>query len=372
MSQTEERDNDDDYMYKFRTKPCTKKRCRNPPKCFDAHSEVMRRRVPTQGEHGLYNYIPEPCPQWQKLKKCSLGESCLRSHGWLEIIFHPLLYKTKMCKSNLKNGVCREYGVYCAKAHNPSDIRNLVKIYGENWKRHYDLSLREKLADSSSVIKAQRKFFKKVDTAPSRRQSVGNFFNDSLPARANRLCSEWTHARTSTKTSPTLTSNKPDIYPHSPLLFTSPPLFGDCTSICDRISDLALDGGVTSYWQLYREKEKMVKVDESDLKNSKSPIPKVPLDCTWHSSGADAPTQESSPASSSNSNFKSLFGENRKNCDKLDIHRKIDVKFSESDKENRPWNGDEENSESLFAQPPYEANWNKNFFDPGRETLENH
>jgi len=157
MSQTKETDTDDDYMYKFRTKPCTKKRCRNPPKCFDAHSEVMRRRVPTQGEQGLFNYIPEPCPQWQKLKKCTLRGSCSRSHGWLEIIFHPLLYKTKMCKSNVKNGVCREYGVYCAKAHNLSGIRNLVQIYGENWKRHYDLTLRENLSDSSSAVKAQGK-----------------------------------------------------------------------------------------------------------------------------------------------------------------------------------------------------------------------
>jgi len=133
----------DSFMYKFRTKVCTKKRCRNPSRCLNAHSQRMKRRVPFQNETGLFNYIPEPCLQWEKEKNCVKGDSCLRSHGWLEVIFHPLLYKTKFCKSHYKNGVCSEYGIYCAKAHNRNDVRNLVMIYGENWKRHYDLSLRE-------------------------------------------------------------------------------------------------------------------------------------------------------------------------------------------------------------------------------------
>jgi len=263
-------------MYKFRTKPCTKRRCQNPPMCFYAHSKGMMRRVPTQGEHGFYNYIPKPCPQWQKLKKCSLGESCLRSHGWLEIIFHPLLYRTKMCKSDLKNGVCREYGVYCAKAHNPTEIRNLVNIYGVDWKKQYDLSLREK-TETSSIVKVRGKF-KKSDITQSKRQSVGFFFSDNLPDKSNgrwSICSDRAEARGSTDTSLMLTNSFND--PQSPLLLTSPPLFGDYKDICRRMSDLELDGGVTSYDQLYSEKVTIAETKDSDLKNSsKSPIKKLP------------------------------------------------------------------------------------------------
>jgi len=363
------KETDDDYMFRFRTKPCTKKRCRNPPKCFDAHSEVMRRRVPALGEHGLYNYIPEPCPQWEKLKKCSLGESCPRSHGWLEQIFHPLLYKTKMCKSNQKNGICREYGVYCAKAHNPSDIRNLVKIYGENWKRHYDLTLREKRVDSPEVVKVQKKYKELHNTLP-KRQSVGKSFNNSLAARVNRLCSEQTLTLTRIRTSPTLTSAQPQIDPHSPLLFTSPPLFGDCIGVCDRISTLTLEEGVTSYTQLYGVKDNMFKVDDFDLKNCKSLLPKVSWNCTWQSTETYIAAQESSAAFSSHSKFRSPIGKNWKNGDKLDVHWNIGGKFSGGNKENRPSNGIDANSESLFAQPPYEVMCNKNIFDPRPETPE--
>jgi len=96
-----------------------------------------------QGKKGLFNYIPKSCPEWEKHNTCISGDSCRRAHGWLEIIFHPLLYKTKMCPSYQKFGVCRKNRVYCAKAHKGTEIRSLVKIFGWNWKRHYDLSLRE-------------------------------------------------------------------------------------------------------------------------------------------------------------------------------------------------------------------------------------
>jgi len=307
MFKSKERNTGADYMYKFRTKHCTKKICRNPSKCFDAHSEVMRRRVPTQGEHGLWNYIPEPCPQWQKLKKCSLGKSCPRSHGWLEVIFHPLLYRTKMCKSDVKNGVCRQYGVYCAKAHKPTDIRNLVKIYGKDWKKHYE-------------------------------------------------CSDRAEARGSTTTSPSLTNSSTVIDPESPMLCASPPIFGDDISICDRISDFSLDGGVTSYIQLYSEKVTMVETDVIDLKNYKSPIAN-PWDCTVRSPGTDGPPMEFSPMSSCNSNFMSRVGENWKSSS--DVYGKIDVEELECDMENRPTSKYGDNPDSLFAQPLYESNWYK-------------
>jgi len=70
--------------------------------------------------------------------KCSMGKACYLAHGWLEIIYHPLLYKTKLCESTLKKEVCSQYGIFCTKAHNESERRNLVTIYGKDWKRHYE------------------------------------------------------------------------------------------------------------------------------------------------------------------------------------------------------------------------------------------
>jgi len=136
---------DEKYMYEFCTKRCTWKECPKDVTCFDAHSKAMSRRVPRQLKSlgGLFNYIPEHCPQYKWKKRCKLGEGCFRAHGWLEVIFHPLLYKTKLCKSTHENGVCRLYGIYCAKAHKRSEMRNLAKIYGKNWKAHYDINHRE-------------------------------------------------------------------------------------------------------------------------------------------------------------------------------------------------------------------------------------
>jgi len=144
MNKSISEDINDLYMYKFRTKLCAVRgTCKNPATCFDAHSITMRRRVPKYiNASGLFNYIPEPCQQWERSKTCSRGQNCPLSHGWLEIIYHPLLYKTKLCKSQRHDGVCTEYGVYCAKAHSRCEIRSLVYTFGEDWKRHYDLSTR--------------------------------------------------------------------------------------------------------------------------------------------------------------------------------------------------------------------------------------
>jgi len=161
---------DDKYMYEFCTKRCTWKDCPKDVTCFDAHSKAMSRRVPRQLKSlgGLFNYIPEHCPQYKWKKRCKLGDSCFRAHGWLEVIFHPLLYKTKLCKSIHENGVCRLYGIYCAKAHKRSEMRNLAKIYGKNWKAHYDISHREVMMRSLNgfIAKPSKKLNKHSKLCP--------------------------------------------------------------------------------------------------------------------------------------------------------------------------------------------------------------
>jgi len=159
---------DDLIMYKFRTKLCSRKpRCRNPSNCFDAHANSMKRRVPRQ-VGGLFNYIPEPCQEFLKWKECRFGDDCPQSHGWLETIFHPLIYKTKLCKSQRHNGVCSEYGVYCAKAHARCEVRSLVCIYGEQWKRNYDISQRM----SASRMRNDRFTSPNVNTIKKRESKI--------------------------------------------------------------------------------------------------------------------------------------------------------------------------------------------------------
>jgi len=193
MSRTDLQERDNAYMYQFRTKACTKQRCHHPKTCFGTHSRFSlgtRRRVPKQDEHGCFNYIPKHCPEWQKTKYCRLGDSCLRSHGWTEIIFHPLLYKTKRCSSRHENGICKQYGVLCAKAHSAKELRNLVEIYGKDWKRLYDLPRKEKNPDSMSIFESGRKCFKSqkaIDTLPSKMQPSGNSLTDCLLDKPKRV-----------------------------------------------------------------------------------------------------------------------------------------------------------------------------------------
>jgi len=322
MQPTKENDKDNLYMYKFRTNSCTKKRCRNPSKCFDAHSQVMRRRVPKLRHDGLFNYIPELCPQWQKSKKCHKGDSCHRSHGWLEIIFHPLLYKTKICKSNHKNGVCREYGVYCAKAHNPTEIRNLVKIYGDNWKRHYDLSLRETDAGYSTIAKSQSS--KCSSEGFQKMQSDGNFFNECVMNYQNNLSTnypEQTNGGENMKVSKKSTSFETvTTLANSPFFFASSPLFGSCGTICDIMADLSLDTDITSYTQLYTETVTMSEANNSALKfRDDHSDPEVSWDHTWHSPRNAEPQQKSSSSSSSNSYLMNPFDETWRISEPLDL-----------------------------------------------------
>jgi len=128
---------DDDCMYKYRTKKCWDRNCKKGKGCFDSHCNTIRRVPQWLPYDNLFNYIPQECPEYKKQKKCAMGNACYLAHGWLEIIYHPLVFKTKLCESRLKKGVCSKYGIHCAKAHNDGEVRNLVSIYGKDWRRHY-------------------------------------------------------------------------------------------------------------------------------------------------------------------------------------------------------------------------------------------
>jgi len=234
---------DEAYMFEFRTNFCKKKRCRNASKCFDAHSKHMKRRVPKLNADGLFNYIPEECLQWKNSKKenkCNAGERCLRSHGWLEKIFHPLLYKTKICESSHKNGICSEYGAYCAFAKNQSEVRSLVKIYGEGWKQHYDLSEREK---KGSIHQKYIKKGSSLDETCAKDKT-------SHVANQSKLTTQWDEGEMNKMTDSGAVLGHSDSLA---LTFSSPSLSGTCGSISDLLANFPIDDHVTSYVQLYSD-----------------------------------------------------------------------------------------------------------------------
>jgi len=342
MHLTEIREKDDAYMYTFRTNRCTKKRCRNASRCFDAHSQVMRRRVPEQDENGRFNYIPEPCPQWKQMKKCCIGESCPRSHGWLEIIYHPLLYKTKMCRSYNKNGICQEYGMYCAKAHSPKEIRNLVKIYGEDWKNLYDLSKQHK---GSGVTTSMKSNFKYLPSNTPSEQNNG----------MTELYSDQNQGQDNTNTSQLISSKAIIETLESPLkYFVSPSLSGTCESICSDMCDLFLGDEAPCYMDLYDDTQEACDTVAGSTFNTWSPMSQVSQDNTWVFPSTALSSQESS-SSSGNSNL--LNPSDFEPCDTsccLDVISKMDVKKPDMDKDDKPECKHEYNFQSLFASTQYD------------------
>ena len=92
---------DDFYLFHFKTVWCPfNLSYHDKALCVYAHNWQDFRRKPS-----TFSYKPEACPNWN-LKDfiyvysdgCPNSNSCKFSHGWKELEFHPLSYKTKPCK----------------------------------------------------------------------------------------------------------------------------------------------------------------------------------------------------------------------------------------------------------------------------------
>jgi len=162
------------------------------------------------------------------------------------MIYHPLLYKTKMCESFQRNGECHKKGVYCAKAHKETEIRSLVKIFGWNWKRHYDLSLRR--SSNRSTKKSVSTADKSVDNkevSSYNPQTILKYlegFPSELSVIFRKLAVKELSGQVGAKSN--MNKNRSFIDNHiseSGSLLSDSPMSGSFNSIYDQISDMVLD-----------------------------------------------------------------------------------------------------------------------------------
>ncbi|EDO08692.1 hypothetical protein BBOV_III011400 [Babesia bovis T2Bo] len=112
-------------LEEFRTKQCplyVKGMCQDSVRCNMSHSETWPRRNPS-----LFKYDYKLCPNIQFFRmynkmqlqgKCHYGRRCRYSHSKEEQLYHPELYKTRMC---LNYPDCKGY--FCPFAHSKSEIR---------------------------------------------------------------------------------------------------------------------------------------------------------------------------------------------------------------------------------------------------------
>lgn len=88
------------FMYSFKTVLCPFDKGHDKSFCVYAHNLQDFRRQPLQ-----YYYNTNNCPRWDNKKTiltytegCEKGYGCMNCHGWKELDFHPLFYKTRKCK----------------------------------------------------------------------------------------------------------------------------------------------------------------------------------------------------------------------------------------------------------------------------------
>lgn len=93
---------DDFYMFHFKTVWCPFNLSQHDKAlCVYAHNWQDYRRKPN-----VHSYEAVACPNWKPTDfivnyedGCPLKEKCTKCHGWKELEYHPLNYKTKHCPS---------------------------------------------------------------------------------------------------------------------------------------------------------------------------------------------------------------------------------------------------------------------------------
>ena len=96
--------NDDFFMFKFKTVMCPFSSLpHDKAQCVYSHNWQDFRRKPN-----LFNYTPVSCSNWKfnnyivnYSDGCPMSGTCDKCHGWKELDYHPLVYKTKPCANGV-------------------------------------------------------------------------------------------------------------------------------------------------------------------------------------------------------------------------------------------------------------------------------
>lgn len=119
-------------LERFRTKVCTlasSMRCDfGVERCNYSHNLYWARRCPFYlRDSSILRYIPTCCPDVELgpgsaiLKNtCPRGNNCSFAHSLEEMHYHPLVYKTELCK-DYRLGRCKTY--YCHMVHGLAEFR---------------------------------------------------------------------------------------------------------------------------------------------------------------------------------------------------------------------------------------------------------
>ena len=116
--------NEDFFIFKFKTVMCPFNSIpHDKAQCVYAHNWQDFRRKPN-----FIHYDPMPCAFWKPNDfltiynlGCPNGSNCSMCHGWKELDYHPLVYKTKFCPNGMKCHRTFE----CAHFHSENEKRSV-------------------------------------------------------------------------------------------------------------------------------------------------------------------------------------------------------------------------------------------------------
>ncbi|EKX73902.1 conserved hypothetical protein [Theileria equi strain WA] len=119
-------------LERFRTKVCTlasSMKCDfGVERCNYSHNIYWARRCPFYlRDSSILRYVPACCPDVELgegttvlRNSCPRGNNCSFAHSLEEVYYHPLVYKTEVCK-DYRLGKCKTY--YCHLVHGLAEIR---------------------------------------------------------------------------------------------------------------------------------------------------------------------------------------------------------------------------------------------------------
>lgn len=118
-----------EWMFQeFKTRPCCQEGCiGNRRSCIFFHCSQDRRR-PAYAKIGNATplYVAEPCSeQFDDDRYCFRGDACPKAHSIAELLYHPDLFRKRLCHQSAK---CPR-GRFCAFAHSRNEL--LVPQFGE-------------------------------------------------------------------------------------------------------------------------------------------------------------------------------------------------------------------------------------------------